>query len=51
MVCAYKLLNVKKKKKFKLFLHFGLKVCLELVLYFKTKEIEWHLINPKTKSK
>ena len=39
MVCAYKLLNVKKKK-FKLFLHFGLKVCLELVLYFKTKEIE-----------
>ena len=35
MVCAYKLLNVRKK-----FLN-----------YFKTKEIEWHLLNPKTKSR
>ena len=50
MVCVYKLLTVRKKK-FELFLHFGLKVRLELVLCFKTKETEWHLINPKTKSR
>ena len=49
-MCVYKLLTVRKKK-FELFLHFGLKVRLELVLCFKTKEIERHLINPKTKNK
>ena len=50
MVCAYKLLTVRKKK-IELFLHFGLKVCLELMLCFKNKEIEWHLVNPKTKGR
>ena len=49
MVCAYKLLIVRKKNE--LFLHFGLKVHLELVLCFKNKETEWHLVNPKTKGR
>ena len=49
MVCAYKLLTLRKK--IELFLHFGLKVRLELVLCFKTKETRRHLINPKTKSR
>ena len=50
MVCAYKLLTVRKKK-IELFLHFGLKVRLELMLCFKNKETEWHLVNPKTKGR
>ena len=50
MVCAYKLLIVRKKK-FELFLHFGLRVCLELMLCFKNKETECHLVNPKTKGR
>ena len=50
MVCAYKLLTIRKKK-IELFLHFGLKVRLELMLCFKNKETEWHLVNPKTKGR
>ena len=49
MVCAYKLLTLRKK--IELFLHFGLKVRLELMLCFKNKETEWHLVNPKTKGR
>ena len=51
MVCAYKLLTERKKKKLNYFYILDLKVRLELLLCFKNKETEWHLVNPKTKGR